>query len=51
MDEFSSALDKKNEEEIVALLEGLKKTIIFVSHKDIKIKARVCNLEDLNENN
>lgn len=51
MDEFSSALDKKNEEEIVALLEGLKKTIIFVSHKDIKIKARACNLEDLNENN
>ena len=51
MDEFSSALDKKNEEEIVALLENLKKTIIFVSHKNIKINARVCDLEELNENN
>ena len=38
MDEFSSALDKKNEEEVVALLEGLKKTIILSVIRILRLK-------------
>lgn len=51
MDEFSSALDKKNENEIVKMLKDLNQTIIFVSHRDLDINARVIDLEELNENN
>lgn len=51
MDEFSSALDRNNEEEIALLLSRLNKTIIFVSHRDINLEAKVIDLEDINENN
>lgn len=33
LDEFSSALDKKNEEEIMERLQKLDKTIVFISHR------------------
>lgn len=38
MDEFSSALDKKNEEEIVALLEGLKKQSFLSVIRILRLK-------------
>lgn len=37
LDEFSSALDSKNEEEIMERLEKLNKTIIFISHRNNKM--------------
>lgn len=46
MDEFSSALDEKNEQNIVDIIKDLNKTIIFVSHKNIKLDGRVIELNE-----
>ncbi len=46
LDEFSSQLDSKNEEIIINNIMKLNKTVIFITHKDIKIEnAKIIRLE------
>lgn len=40
LDEFSSALDKKNEEEIMERLQKLDKTIVFISHRSKEMERQ-----------
>lgn len=40
LDEFSSALDQKNEEEIIERLQELDKTIIFISHRSKEMERQ-----------
>ncbi|MDE7161864.1 MAG: ABC transporter ATP-binding protein/permease [Anaeroplasmataceae bacterium] len=40
LDEFSSALDQKNEEEIMERLQELDKTIIFISHRSKEMERQ-----------
>lgn len=46
LDEFSSALDKKNETELILTLSKLNKTIVYITHKKMDIEAaKVIKLE------
>ena len=48
MDEFTSALDVHNEEAIASLVCSLNKTLIMVSHRNIKIEgARILDVSSL----
>ncbi|MGN1295222.1 MAG: ABC transporter ATP-binding protein [Bacilli bacterium] len=50
MDEFTSALDLHNEEVIASLVCSLSKTLIMVSHRNIKIEgARILDVSSLLE--
>lgn len=39
LDEFNSALDYKNEQDIIKILIKLGKTIIFVSHHHLEVEG------------
>ena len=48
MDEFTSALDVHNEEAIASLVCSLNKTLIMVTHRNIKIEgARILDVSSL----